>query len=42
MKSLFIAFGVFAVGFAILTLTPGVDLIPSGVRAVFDEVETVW
>jgi hypothetical protein len=42
MKSLFIAFGVFAIGFAILSVTPGADLIPSGVRAVLDDVATVW
>jgi len=42
MKSLFIAFSLFAVGFAILSVTPDADLIPTGVRAVLDEVETVW
>ncbi len=42
MKRVFIAFGVFAVGFALLNVVPDADLVPSGVRAVLDEIATVW
>jgi hypothetical protein len=42
MKSVFIACGVFAVGVAILSVVPDADLLPSGVRAVLDDVATAW
>jgi hypothetical protein len=42
MKRVFIAFGVFAVGFALLNVLPDADLLPSGVRAVLDDFATVW
>jgi hypothetical protein len=42
MKNAVIAFGLFAIGFAILSVIPDADLIPSGVRAVLDDVAAVW
>jgi hypothetical protein len=42
MKRVFMAFGVFAVGFALLNVIPDADLLPSGVRAVLDDFATVW
>lgn len=42
MKKLFIAFGVFAIGVAVLSVIPDTELVPSGVRAVLDDVATIW
>ena len=42
MKNAVIAIGLFAIGFVILSVIPDADLIPSGVRAVLDDVAAVW
>ncbi len=42
MKNFFIAFGVFAIGVAVLSVLPGTDLVPPGVRAVLDDVAAIW
>lgn len=42
MKNLFIALGVLAIGVAFLIVIPDTDLVPPGVRAVLDDVATIW
>jgi len=42
MKSLLTAGVVFLVGVALLGVIPGADIIPTGVRAVMDEMSGIW
>jgi len=42
MKNFVIAFGVFAVGIVVLSVIPDTDLVPPGVRAVLDDVASIW
>lgn len=42
MKTLVIACGLFAAGFAMLVVLSGADLVPAGVRAILDDVAAVW
>lgn len=42
MKNMLVALGVFLIGVVLVHALPGVDLVPDGVRAVLDEVASVW
>jgi hypothetical protein len=42
MKNMLIALGVFLIGVLLIHAIPGVDLVPDGVRAVLDEVASIW
>ncbi len=42
MKATLLACGVILVGLALLATLSGTDLVPSGVRAVLDDVTNIW
>ncbi len=42
MKNMLVALAVFLIGAGLIHALPGVDLVPDGVRAVLDEVASVW
>ncbi len=42
MKSLFTAGIVFLLGAALLAIIPDADIVPTGVRAVLDDVDNIW
>ncbi len=42
MKTLLTAGIVFLVGVALLGVIPDADIVPTGVRAVLDDVDSIW
>jgi hypothetical protein len=42
MKTLLTAGIVFLVGVALLQIVPDADIVPTGVRAVLDDVDRIW
>ena len=42
MKSLLTAGIVFLLGAALLAIIPDADIVPTGVRAVLDDVDNIW
>ncbi len=42
MKSLLTAGIVFLLGAALLAIIPDADIVPTGVRAVLNEVDSIW
>jgi hypothetical protein len=42
VKNLLTACVFFLAGVALLQIVPGVDLVPGGVRAALEEVDSIW
>jgi hypothetical protein len=42
MKGLLTAGIVFLLGAALLQIVPDADIVPTGVRAVLDDVDSIW
>ena len=42
MKPVFIAVGLFLAGAVLIDAIPEADLLPSGVRAVLEDVASIW